>query len=473
MASQDQNEQAEQTNAPGAPGIGALLKASRLRLGDDLRDVADILKIRRVYLEAIEDGRFEELPGATYASGFIRAYAEHLGLDSDEVVRRYKGEKVTAAPDSKLEFPEPILEHGVPGGAIIFVGVLVAVLAYGAWYVNTSKDGFLVEMISPVPDRLAKLSPDKTKTAEVKEEPKGEEAPKEDAPKQDVKEEAAEAPPSSPPPAEPPAGAVGTSGMAKMETASSEPAAPASEPAPVSASEPETASQPVAPAKTETASPEPAKPVKPVASVEAPSNVPMDVIPPPKPTPVAAAPEVVAPLRQPTPEPTPEPAAAPTPAPAPAPTPVSAPAPKPAPELAPKPAPKPASEAQQAATPAPETVSTPQPQPASVSSPAPETASLPTGGGSGGKIVVRALTNSWIQIRDDNAGELLMTRLLRVGDSYAVPDRSGLKLSTGNAGALEILVDGEKVPSIGSDGVVRRNIALDAEKLKSGKAVSE
>ncbi|HJO68942.1 MAG TPA: helix-turn-helix domain-containing protein, partial [Rhodospirillales bacterium] len=74
------------------PGVGALLRASRLRVGEDLRDVAANLCIRYLYLEAIEEGRYADLPGPTYAIGFVRAYAEHIGLDSDEVVRRFKQE---------------------------------------------------------------------------------------------------------------------------------------------------------------------------------------------------------------------------------------------------------------------------------------------------------------------------------------------------------------------------------------------
>ena len=76
-------------------------------------------------------------------------------------------------------------------------------------------------------------------------------------------------------------------------------------------------------------------------------------------------------------------------------------------------------------------------------------------------------------MRDDTINELLVTRLLRAGDSYVVPGRSGLKLSTGNAGALEILVDGVAVPSIGGEGTVRRNVVLDADRLMAGTAVSE
>ena len=132
------SEQAETVNRNAATGVGALLKASRLRIGENLRDIADILKIRYVYLEAIEDGRFGDLPGATYSLGFIRTYAEHLGLDSDEVIRRFKDQFSEEASEVDLVFPEPIPEMGIPGGAIVFIGLLVAVLAYGVWYVNTS-----------------------------------------------------------------------------------------------------------------------------------------------------------------------------------------------------------------------------------------------------------------------------------------------------------------------------------------------
>jgi cytoskeleton protein RodZ len=67
---------------------------------------------------------------------------------------------------------------------------------------------------------------------------------------------------------------------------------------------------------------------------------------------------------------------------------------------------------------------------------------------------------------------MLVTRLLAAGDSFAVPDQPGLVLLTGNAGALEIFVDGTIVPSIGGLGVVRRGVMLDVGRLKAGAAVS-
>ena len=86
------------------------------------------------------------------------------------------------------------------------------------------------------------------------------------------------------------------------------------------------------------------------------------------------------------------------------------------------------------------------------------------------RIRVRALQESWVQVTGvDN--ELLLTRILRPGDVYLVPDKPGLVLMTGNAGGIEILVDGNVVPPIGPVAAVRRGVALDAERLLAGEAV--
>ena len=86
------------------------------------------------------------------------------------------------------------------------------------------------------------------------------------------------------------------------------------------------------------------------------------------------------------------------------------------------------------------------------------------------KILVRARRNSWIQVRDNKANKLLLTQLLKTGDSYQVPNRLGLVLLTGNAGALEIIVDGKPVPDLAPPGTILKNITLDPEKLRQGAA---
>ena len=66
------------------------------------------------------------------------------------------------------------------------------------------------------------------------------------------------------------------------------------------------------------------------------------------------------------------------------------------------------------------------------------------------------------------AGELLLTRILRVGDRYLAPAREDLILMTGNAGALEITVDGVQIAPLGPVGTVRRNVSLAPDRLLAG-----
>ena len=67
--------------------IGVRLREARMRQGLDLADCAAATRIRERYLIAIEDGRFESLPGPAYVSGFVRAYATHLGVTVEGPVK--------------------------------------------------------------------------------------------------------------------------------------------------------------------------------------------------------------------------------------------------------------------------------------------------------------------------------------------------------------------------------------------------
>ena len=83
---------------------------------------------------------------------------------------------------------------------------------------------------------------------------------------------------------------------------------------------------------------------------------------------------------------------------------------------------------------------------------------------------MRAREESWVQITGDN-NELLLTRILRPGDIYHVPDREGLMLMTGNAGGIEILVGDILAPPLGKIGKVRRRVALDPVRMLAGTAI--
>ncbi len=331
----------------GEISLGEALSRSRSALGISIAEVAGHLRIREPFLDALEAGDHGHLPGPAYAIGFVRSYADFLGLDGEEAVRIFKAERAGETSSSTLVFPEPVAESRIPRGAVLFISVVLAAAAYGGWYYLSSHDMDLADLVPEVPANLSD----------------------------------------------------GTT--------------PAPAPAPVA----ETVAKP---------EPAPAKPAEPKM-----------VAPEPPPAPVTVA--------KPVPAPAPEPApvvAAPAPEPKPAPAPVAA-APKPAP-VAVVPAPKPA------------------PQPAPVAAPA-QTASAPAA------IEIRAKADSWVQVRGAD-GRVVVMRILRKGDSYQVPNENGLTLMTGNAGAIEIVVDGEPVPSIGAFGAVKRDVSLDAARLKAGTA---
>jgi cytoskeleton protein RodZ len=87
-----------------APRAGAELRAARERLGWALPDVAAMLRMRPSFLEALEAGQLAQLPGNVYALGFVRSYASSLGLDAEEVARRFRDEAGEIPRHSELVF---------------------------------------------------------------------------------------------------------------------------------------------------------------------------------------------------------------------------------------------------------------------------------------------------------------------------------------------------------------------------------
>jgi cytoskeleton protein RodZ len=136
-------------------GIGDLLRDRREELGLDLNQVGETLRIKPIYLAALEQGRAQDLPGPTYAIGFIRAYAHYLGFDSERILERYKAEtaEVHARPD--LSLPVPLGSRSLPGGPILLVGLILALCGYGTWYYLSTGDRSRPERVAPVPAELS------------------------------------------------------------------------------------------------------------------------------------------------------------------------------------------------------------------------------------------------------------------------------------------------------------------------------
>ncbi|MGH2994868.1 MAG: helix-turn-helix domain-containing protein [Gaiellaceae bacterium] len=117
--------------------IGNSLREARLRQGLDLPRIEADTKIRAKYLRALEEESFEVLPAETYVKGFLRAYAEYLGLDGQLYVDEFNSRFTTAeeplAAPSKRPRPRPrAIESNfvvVALAGIVAVTVLVVLAA--------------------------------------------------------------------------------------------------------------------------------------------------------------------------------------------------------------------------------------------------------------------------------------------------------------------------------------------------------
>ena len=83
--------------------IGSALREARERLGLELGDVERDTRIRTRYLAALEQERFELLPGRAYAKGFLRVYAEFVGLDGKLLIEAFDAR----VPEPESEPPAP------------------------------------------------------------------------------------------------------------------------------------------------------------------------------------------------------------------------------------------------------------------------------------------------------------------------------------------------------------------------------
>ena len=381
-------------------GIGAELRHARERAGGDLGDIAGRLRIRVELLEAIEDGRVDDLPDAVYALGFLRTYASYLGFDGEAAVTTFKDETQRYAGRSKLVFPLPGPGGRLPGGWLIATSVVLSALAYGGWYYISEQDRIGVELIPEVPERLAELARDETAWG-----PQG-------APAAALIEEE---PPALAEQTAPTSEAGPTVPAPEIETANIELEALTSD-APVAPLEP--------PVHPRSGSRSPIAEAQAAPATDAPS--------------VQAA---IVPEEQPTPAPV-------------------------------EPGPAPLQEVASLADPA------NQPPPVLKASRddagTASAAYVPLTYGAGNtdaRVVVHARAESWVQVRGPG-GELLLTRVMRPGDRFLAPNRGNLRLMTGNAGALEVVVDGQVLPPLGKEGEVLRDLTLDADRLLTNIAVA-
>ncbi|MBT5898374.1 MAG: DUF4115 domain-containing protein [Rhodospirillaceae bacterium] len=538
-------------------GIGTEMRVERQRRQLTIEEVSGILRIQKAHLSALEEGRTDDLPGPTYAIGFLRTYSEFLGLDGDEVIRQYKSEETLTPGERRLVFPEPVEEARRPGLSLALVSLIVAGAVYGGWIFLEQRGLMPIEIVAEPPQRLipyqaAAVTP-VTADATLESEPEaivpGTQTLAVGEDTSEVGKVGATASTETTPETTPetPTAALAVTASVRAaadntdntdavtgitaQAGSIEQPAMGQKPEPdegeraaaadvggltnatdtpmvvASVATPEVTATDVSAAEPSIQSPETTSPVALKSVVElSPAPTSSDTTNPDPTNPTSTLGDaasadptghrievltvrvVVDPTST---EPTStEPTSSETASTetASSETIVSEPASSPPPRK------REGSDVDTApAMPAIQAAIAPPPPPAAPAAPARPLAegsgevasngdegraSLATAaeglgyrpqvyGASnrGVRVVLRARAESWVQIQGAN-NELLLTRMLRAGDSYHAPNRTDLVLMTGNAGAIEIMVDGEALGTLGPVGKVRRNIKLNAEHLR-------
>lgn len=155
--------------------VGYTLRQERERQNLTIEDIEQGTSIRVLYIEAIENGEYDKLPGTVYTKGFIKNYAKFLGLDADAMVKEFMGDvaelsganKIPAAEETPAQIPEKkpepqpvkqekknfgysIEEKSRSSGILIIAAVvLIAVLAGGIWSWLSGSDGEVAKVDTP------------------------------------------------------------------------------------------------------------------------------------------------------------------------------------------------------------------------------------------------------------------------------------------------------------------------------------
>lgn len=141
--------------------LGQLLKKARIEKGISLDELQDVTKIRKRYLEAIEEGDFKALPGNFYVRAFIRTYAESVGLDPGEVLVLYRNVIPSPHPEANAEPVKrsPRLNRKTErwskwASGLLFWCFLILIISIIWYYINSTyepKDN-VVENPAPITD---------------------------------------------------------------------------------------------------------------------------------------------------------------------------------------------------------------------------------------------------------------------------------------------------------------------------------
>ncbi|MBM4402034.1 MAG: helix-turn-helix domain-containing protein [Candidatus Cloacimonetes bacterium] len=137
---------------------GEILKSERIKKGLSLEEIAKQTKIKLEFLKAIEDQDYQKLPSSAYAKGFVRNYAQTLGLDVTKLMAFFRREYEEGKAKVKLP-PQPIDAPAIaltPGKIItFFVSAAIIIFLAVLFWQYKSFAGAPVLLVSSPLDKVA------------------------------------------------------------------------------------------------------------------------------------------------------------------------------------------------------------------------------------------------------------------------------------------------------------------------------
>lgn len=134
--------------------IGATLRMAREQKQITKEFAATQLKLRVATLDCLEDNRYEDLPGDTFIRGYIRSYANLLGLDGEDIARNYQA---TPVPGKNNYAPIKNIERANKTRFIQVLFLLLVVVLAGLGYYWWQEQKPVTQVSSPLPTRSAEV----------------------------------------------------------------------------------------------------------------------------------------------------------------------------------------------------------------------------------------------------------------------------------------------------------------------------
>lgn len=131
--------------------VGELLRQARIAKGMELEEISSAIHVRVGQLKAIEENHLDALPGMTYAQGFVKSYANHLKLDANDILARFKAENGPVTPAPQLQGHEPITHSKMPDPFVLAAAGIVFVVAFAAWAIFSGGDDDMREIATNIP----------------------------------------------------------------------------------------------------------------------------------------------------------------------------------------------------------------------------------------------------------------------------------------------------------------------------------